>query len=189
MSGARQRNLWLVRHAPVAAPHGVIHGPDAPADLTDVRRIARVRASLPVAPAWCSPSRRTVETAAALSIDATQMEAFREQTFGTWTGRRHAELANELGQAYHDFWLRPDVNRAPGGESFVDQMRRVDRGLRALPAGDHVLVVHSGTIRAILALALGRRSGLALQFVADPLSVTRVDQIGTQWRIEWINRV
>ena len=30
--------LWLIRHAPVAGPAGVIHGDDAPADTRDTDR-------------------------------------------------------------------------------------------------------------------------------------------------------
>ena len=49
---------------------------------------------------------------------------------------------------------RPASNRPPGGESFVDQIARASAGLAALPAGEAILVVHSGTIRAVLAIAL-----------------------------------
>jgi alpha-ribazole phosphatase len=33
-------NLWLIRHAPVDGPRGVIHGPDAPADIGDAAAFA-----------------------------------------------------------------------------------------------------------------------------------------------------
>ena len=56
--------------------------------------------------------------------------------------------------AYREFWKSPASNRPPGGESFVDQIARAGAGLAALPAGEAILVVHSGTIRAVLAIAL-----------------------------------
>jgi alpha-ribazole phosphatase len=55
-------NLWLIRHAPVDGPRGVIHGPDAPANLSDAAGFAALRAKLPAsALALCSPARRTLE--------------------------------------------------------------------------------------------------------------------------------
>jgi alpha-ribazole phosphatase len=113
---------------------------------------------------------------------------FREQNFGIWTGRRHDDLALEFGAQYKDFWRSPASNRPPDGESFVDQIARVCAGLAALPSGDVVLVVHSGTIRAALAVALNIAPENALRFVIDPLSLTRIDKLGNDWRIVAVNR-
>jgi alpha-ribazole phosphatase len=183
-----ETNLWLVRHAPVDGPRGVIHGPDAPADISDGAAFAALTARLPPkVRAVCSPARRTRETAAALGLDAFEQSAFREQDFGTWTGRRHNDLVAEFGNAYRDFWKSPASNRPPGGESFVDQIGRTVDGLACLPAADVVLVVHSGTIRAVLAIALDLSPDAALRFVIDPLSLTRIDRLGNGWRVGAVN--
>lgn len=183
-----EANLWLIRHAPVDGPRGVIHGPDAPADVSDAAALAALRARLPAnAAVVCSPARRTFETALALGLSPLKEPTFREQGFGAWTGRRHSELAMELGAAYEDFWRAPASNRPPGGESFTDQIARVGTGLAALPSGDAILVVHSGTIRAALAIALDLAAGSALRFVIDPLSVTRIDRLGSSWRVVAVN--
>jgi alpha-ribazole phosphatase len=182
-------NLWLIRHAPVDGPRGVIHAPDAPADLGDTAAVAALRAKLPTAAfAVCSPARRTRETARALGLDAMEDAAFREQDFGAWTGRRHNDLVAELGEAYREFWKSPAVNRPPGGESFVDQIARARAGLATLPPGDTVLVVHSGTIRALLAIALDLAPDSALRFVIDPLSLTRIDRLANGWRVVFVNQ-
>jgi alpha-ribazole phosphatase len=184
-----ETNLWLIRHAPVDGPRGVIHGPDAPADLGDAAAFAALKVRLPPhAFAGCSPARRTFETARALGLDPVQQSAFREQDFGAWTGRRHNDLIAELGDAYHEFWKSPAGNAPPGGESFVDQIARARAGLAALPAGDVVLVVHSGTIRALLAIALDLAPDAALRFVIDPLSLTRIDRLENGWRVVAVNR-
>jgi alpha-ribazole phosphatase len=186
---AGETNLWLIRHAPVDGPRGVIHGPDAPADLSDAGAFAALKARLPEnAAAFCSPARRTFETALALGLDPVKQAAFREQDFGTWTGRRHDDLVAELGDAYHDFWRSPASNRLPGDESFVDQIARAVTGLKALPAGDVILIVHSGTIRAALAIALDLAPDSALRFVIDPLSVTRIDRLDNGWRVVAVNQ-
>jgi alpha-ribazole phosphatase len=184
-----ESNLWLIRHALVDGPRGVIYGPDAPADISDVASFAAFKARLPAkAFAVCSPARRTLETARALGLDPSEEAAFAEQDFGAWTGRHHDDLVLEFGDAYRDFWKSPASNKPPGGESFVDQIGRTASGLAALPAGDAVLVVHSGTIRAALALALDLVPESGLRFVIDPLSLTRIDRLADGWRVVAVNQ-
>ena len=184
-----ETKLWLIRHAPVDGPRGVIHGPDAPADVSDAAGLAALMARLPAhALAVCSPARRTRETSVALGLRAVTEDAFREQDFGAWTGRRHNDLAAEPGNAYRDFWKSPASNAPPGGESFADQIARAQAGLAGLPAGDVILVVHSGTIRAVLAVALQLSPDAALRFVIDPLSLTRIDRLDNGWRVVAVNQ-
>jgi alpha-ribazole phosphatase len=187
MSG--ETHLWLIRHAPAGGPRGVIHGPDAPADVSDAAAFAALKARLPVnALVLCSPARRTFETALTLGLDPVKQVLFREQDFGAWTGRRHNDLAAELGDTYREFWKSPAGNAPPGGESFVDQIGRTVDGLASLPAGDVVLVVHSGTIRAALAIALDLSADAALRFVVDHLSLTQIDRLENGWRVVAVNR-
>ncbi len=183
-------NLWLIRHAPVDGPRGVIHGPDAPADLGDAAAFAALKARLPANAHWLSAARRAARARprARLGLDPVEQPAFREQDFGAWTGRRHDDLTTELGAAYHEFWKSPAGNRPPGGESFVDQIARARAGLALLPAGEAILVVHSGTIRAVLAIALDLAPDNALRFVIDPLSLTRIDRLENGWRVGAVNQ-
>jgi alpha-ribazole phosphatase len=183
-----ETRLWLIRHAPVAGPKGVIHDSDAPADVSDTVAFAALRAKLPKAASFASPSRRTLETAASLGLQPVAEPNFREQNLGEWTGRRHDDLARELGAAYKDFWRSPANNRPPRGESFTDQIVRVRDGFDRLPPGDVLLVVHSGTVRAALAIALQMAPELALRFVIDPLSLTRIDRLQGGWRVVGVNR-
>jgi alpha-ribazole phosphatase len=185
-----EARLWLIRHAPVNGPRGVIHDSDAPADLGDAAALAALRARLPAgAAAFCSPARRTLETALALGLAPAKIPEFREQNFGAWTGRRHKEIEAELGAAaYREFWRQPATNRPPGGESFTDQIARVAAGLAALPPGEVVVVVHSGTIRSALTIALDIAAESALRFVIDPLSLTRIDRLDNDWRVVAVNR-
>jgi alpha-ribazole phosphatase len=181
--------LWLIRHAPVSGSRGVIYGIDAPADLSDLAALAALRMKLPAA-ARClaSPSIRTLETAAALGLHPTAEPKFGEQDFGQWTGWRHDDLAREFGAAYRDFWTAPASSRPPGGESFVEQIARVRAGFANLPTGDVIMVVHSGTVRAALAIALDLSAEAALRFAIDPLSLTRIDKVAGGWRVVGVNR-
>ena len=50
-----------------------------------------------------------------------------------------------------------------------------------------MLVVHSGTVRAVLAIALELAPDSALRFVIDPLSLTRIDRLDGGWRVVAVN--
>ena len=181
--------LWLIRHAPVDGPKGVMHDADAPADLSDVAAFAALRARLPQnARCIASPAGAPWRPPPRLGFTPQPEPRFREQHFGDWTGRRHDDLAHELGEAYAAFWRAPAHNRPPGGESFADQIARVGEALGALPQNDVVLVVHSGTVRAALAIALDLPPEPALRFVIDPLSLTRIDRVAESWRVVGVNR-
>jgi len=186
----RVTQFWLIRHAPVDGPRGVIHDIDAAADVGDSVALSRLRSLLPNPHvAISSPARRARETAEALGLVAAPDPAFGEQDFGRWTGRTHEDIRRDTVAAYDDFWRAPATNRPPGGESFVNQIARVRDGIAALPAGDVVLIAHAGTIRAALAVALEIPPEKALSFVIDPLSLTRLDRLDRNWRVVAVNRI
>ena len=116
------------------------------------------------------------------------MPEFAEQDFGEWIGRRHDDLAITGGDAYAGFWNDPARSTPPGGESFASQIARVRRGFDRIGADAAVLVVHSGTIRAALCIALDLEPKAALRFVIDPLSMTRIDRLEGAWRVGCVNR-
>lgn len=181
--------LWLIRHAPVDGVAGTIHATDAPARLGDRAQLEALRQCLPRdAASYASPARRTVETARALGLEPELLPEFSEQDFGDWTGQRHGELAASGGEAYAQFWSDPARGRPPGGESFEDQVARVRLGLARIGAGHATLVVHSGTIRAALSIALDLTPQAALRFVTDSLSLTRIDRLATGWRVVSVNQ-
>ena len=182
-------NFWLVRHAAVDGPAGTIWPPGASADLRDGGSFDRLRAHLPKeAKAYASPAQRTIDTAKALQLDPHLMPEFAEQDFGEWTGRRHDDLAATGGEAYAQFWGDPARSIPPGGESFADQLVRVRRGVDRIKTGAAILVVHSGTIRAALCIALDIKPEAALRFVIDPLSLTRIDRLDDGWRVKSVNQ-
>ncbi|MCP3470851.1 histidine phosphatase family protein [Bradyrhizobium sp. CCGUVB1N3] len=181
--------LWLVRHAVVDGVAGTIHALDAPADLGDRTRLDALRRRLPQeAASYASPARRTVDTARALGLDPILVPAFSEQDFGEWTGRRHDDLAAADAEAYAEFWADPAGSKPPGGESFEDQIARTREGLCHIERGSAILIVHSGTIRAALCVALDLAPRAALRFAIDPLSLTRIDRLAAGWRVVSVNQ-
>jgi len=184
-----ESSFWLVRHAAVDGPVGTIHGLDAPANLDDVERLEAIRRRLPRGTTcYASPARRTIDTARALGFAPVAMAEFAEQDFGDWTGRRHDDLAECSDETYIRFWDDPAGSKPPRGESFQDQVERVRRGLLKLASGKATLVVHSGTIRAALCIALDITPSAALRFVIDPLSITCIDRLKNGWRVVSVNQ-
>ncbi len=111
------------------------------ADLGDAARLRRVagRGCRPMLGRLQPGAAHPRDRGAARSHAGAEDDAFREQDFGDWTGRRHSEIEQELGaEAYRAFWQSPGTNRPPGGESFADQIARARAGPCASAAGDVV---------------------------------------------------
>ena len=104
-----------------------------------------------------------------------------EQNFGEWQGLAHGDLHQSRAGDFHRFWHAPPHEAAPGGESFLAVIERVSRAVRQL-VGTHtgrdvIAVAHGGTIRAVLARALGLDPEAALGFTMENCSITRVDHL------------
>ncbi|MHA1113210.1 MAG: histidine phosphatase family protein [Alphaproteobacteria bacterium] len=105
-----------------------------------------------------SPMARAIETARLLSGAEPQIEPrLAEMSWGTWEGRRLAELRQDLGAEMTQMEARGLDFRPPGGESPRDVQARLMPWLRAVAdAGrPRVAVTHKGVIRALYALASG----------------------------------
>lgn len=191
--------FWWLRHAPTSAQaEGRIADTDADADVSGVARLATLRRRLPARALWiASPTRRALQTVKALThVRPLPMAALTEQDFGAWTGKRHADLWDSGDATYRAYWDDPVHNTPPGGESYAAQFARTAAAIRTLAtehAGlDLILVAHAGTIRAALALALTETNhppplAASLGFSLDPLSLTRIEAIGSGWRIGGVN--
>ena len=197
---------WWVRHGPVINPDGILYGHiDLAADLSDAATVGAVADRLPAAAVWLiTPLQRTRQTADALLTAAPgrlgtatpEVEpALIEQHFGAWQGLGRGALYADHG-VRHPIWVSPATERPKGGESFVDLTVRVAAAIERLSrthAGrDIVAVAHGGTIRAAIALALDLRPEVALRFMVDTLSITRLDLLrladaAPVWRIGGIN--
>ncbi|GLQ07907.1 histidine phosphatase family protein [Sneathiella chinensis] len=192
--------FWLVRHAPVNS--SVLYGQqDVPADLKDPAPFRWLAAALPLQARWISSDlSRCRETAHRILSErdappsVTEVASLREQSFGEWEGLTYDQARDRDRDFYDRFWESPATNRPPGGESFTDMQARVLCARDALPeVGDHVMVVHAGTVRAMVADALSLSPDRALALGIEPLSLTRLvryrDGQSTQWQVDWINRI
>jgi alpha-ribazole phosphatase len=190
---------WLIRHAPVVNPDGLIYGQDdPPADLGDHDALAALAAALPREAVWVTtPFQRTGQTAEALgAIDPLVEPDLAEQHFGSWQGLSHDAVSARFPDEACRFWAAPATERPPGGESFREVTERTAAALTRLTAARaghrHIAVIHGGSIRAALALALDLTPEAALRIAVEPLSLTRLDHIATGdgagvWRVVTVN--
>lgn len=110
-------------------------------------------AAPPVSRVFVSPMRRCVQTAALLypGMEPIVVEDFRECDFGAFEGKSAAELA---GDAAYRAWVDSGGELPfPGGESrrqFAERCVRAYAALAADARGDVALIVHGGTIMAVM---------------------------------------
>jgi alpha-ribazole phosphatase len=197
---------WWIRHAPVRVDEGRIYGQrDLPCDCSDVRVFSALAALLPRKAVWItSHLARTRQTAQAIlaagDFEAPQQilqdQDLAEQHLGDWQGLDRRTFLMNRKQEPDSFWYAAADERAPNGESFLDLVARVDAAIaRANDAhrgSDIIAVVHGGTIRAALVIALGLPPRTGFAFTIDNCSLTRLDHYqgrqGAGWRVPMVNQ-
>lgn len=191
---------WLIRHAAVETVPGMILGaldvPCAPIDSTRINSLAR---RLPAASNLViSDLRRCHQTTEALQMAGAALScpviepALREQNLGMWQGRNWNDPVLATDPVVVSFWNDPTTTRPPGGESFSDVVARVRSALNDLTivcgGKDIVAIMHAGSIRAALAVALDIPLSAALRFSVDYLSLTRLSAYGDAlWSVDTVN--
>jgi broad specificity phosphatase PhoE len=155
-------------------------------------------ARLPQPARWLvTPLSRTRATAAAVfaaGYPEAELEVEHdliEQRLGELEGLPHDVFFERLRHPPHPFWSIHAEERPPGGESFGDVVARVGPALERLVAenagGDLVIVAHGGSIRAAVAHAMGVSGHAVLAFSIKNLSLTRLEKVGTDWRVAAVN--
>jgi broad specificity phosphatase PhoE len=196
--------LWLIRHA-LVHPDALtcLYGTQdvAVCEVTmaaDVNRYRALARRLPRPAHWVvTPLSRTALTAEAI-FDAgypeqdTDVEpGFIEQDFGEWQGVPMQDFSARLGVSRHPFWPIAAAERPPGGESFAEMIERVGEAMERLaaemPYDDVIVISHGGAIRAACAHALGLDPHQALSLAVDNISLTRLENGGSGWRLVSLN--
>ena len=160
--------LFLVRHGAttLSAEDRFAGSTDVPLSEEGRHQAAALAERLrpdPIAAIYCSPMRRTIETASILAephrVDPVTRPGLREIDHGRWEGLTRQDVETR----YHDEYLRweedPFIVAPTGGECGVDVMARALPVIRAIVEaheGQQILVVsHKATIRLVISSLLG----------------------------------
>lgn len=199
--------FWLIRHALVepaarAMLYGTLDVTLCPAQLqAEAGSFRALAARLPRPARWvATPLSRTRDTAKAIfaagypeqSLDVEP--ALIEQDLGDWQGLAHAQLPERLRLPAHAFWPLAGHEDPPGGESLAQVIRRAGAAMEQLAGQaardgtqDIVIVSHGGTIRAIVAHAIGVGPDPVLHLSVQNLSLTRLERHVEGWRVVSVN--
>ena len=191
---------WLVRHAPTINPDRTVYGSlDLDIEVPSPQVFEALAGMLPPDPVWMisnlSRTRKTLDgILAARDIESADVHIeadFAEQHFGDWEGRPSADVWAEIRDAEKSW---PADIKPPGGESFSEVAARVKNAAQGWSdqfAGRPIVaVLHSGSIRSFLSMAMGDAPIEALSYAVDTLSVTRCDYFGPDsWRVGFVNRI
>lgn len=160
--------LLLVRHGAT-----LLSAEDRFAGATDValsdegraqaERLAERLAGAELAAVYCSPMKRTLETAAIIvgahALVPIPRDGLREVNHGRWEGLKRQEVEARFPDEYAAWDTDPFTVAPEGGESGVSVMARalpVIREIVVRHAGANVLVVsHKATLRLLLSSLLG----------------------------------
>ncbi len=162
--------LTLVRHTSVEVARGVCYGQTDvavraatfAAEAADVRRRLGDRVYDNV---FTSPLGRCSRLAEACGYpEAVRDARLMEMNFGEWEMQPWESIADPRLQQWYDDWANV---AAPGGESFMDQQRRLCDFMASLPAGSSNLAFTHGGI-LMHALLLTGRARLENIFSSQP---------------------
>jgi broad specificity phosphatase PhoE len=131
--------------------------------LAQARAAATVLATLAPDAIVSSDLKRAAVTAAELAaltgLEVSYTAGLREAHLGSWQGLTRAEVDEQYpGEAAA--WLRGELERRGGGESYVEVAERavtvIEAGLEKLPeSGTLVAVTHGGTARVAIGWMVG----------------------------------
>jgi probable phosphoglycerate mutase len=160
--------LFLVRHGAT-----VLSAEDRFAGATDValseegrhqvQRLAERLADDRIIAVYCSPMKRTLETAALLArphgLTPLARDGLREIHHGRWEGMRRAEVEAQFPDEYAAWEMDPFTFAPEGGESGLGVLARalpVIREIMLAHADENVIVVsHKATLRLLISSLLG----------------------------------
>jgi broad specificity phosphatase PhoE len=151
------------------------------------KEFAAAYASLPWAAIYCSPLRRTMDTARPLcetvGLEMQLRDGLKEIAYGDWEGKTPEEVNRRFHDEYVRYLADPGWNRPTGGERGVDIARRssvvLDEIERTHADGNVLVVSHKATIRIMPCSLLGIDIGRYRDRIGMPVaSVSVVEMTG-----------
>ena len=165
LSRGTNRQLWLVRHAPVLIEAGICYGrlnvpADARATLACAIELAKVlpeNVCISSSPLQRCEQLKLSLTALRPDLAHKTEPQLQEMNFGQWEGRAWAGIAkSELDSWTDDFASYPAGTTGETVSSFMARIASVFDEIK--PASPTLWITHAGVIRAAGLLAVGQRS-------------------------------
>jgi broad specificity phosphatase PhoE len=195
--------IYLVRHGETDANASLTWQGQLDTELNLTGRaqaaaVARRLEHVPFTAVYTSDLKRALVTAEAIAarhgLPVRLAPGLREIHLGRWQGLQYS-AARELDPEAHAALMADPVNtrRPGGGESWADLERRVTIAFNEIAAAnlDETICVvgHGGTLRALLAEALGLSFASARRLATDNTSVSVLVGEPDDWRLTLFNDV
>jgi broad specificity phosphatase PhoE len=186
-------NLYFLRHGETQASQtggycGIMDVALTPAGHQMAEDFAAAYKSLPWAAVFCSPLRRTIDTArplcTALGLEMQLRDGLKEIAYGQWEGKTPEEVNRQFHDEYVRWLADPGWNRPSGGERGVDVARRsssvLDEIERTLLSGNVLVVSHKATVRIMLCSLLGIDVGRYRDRISMPVAALSIVEMTEQ---------
>lgn len=176
--------LLLVAAAPTADTRTATFGADGPLLHPDAVRTVQER----VAAWWSGPEQACRQTCERLGRPGQVLAELRGPGFGSWAGRRLADVGGTDPAGVRAWLTDPDA--VPhGGESLAALVTRVGALAEAhpWPEGRSVVVVAPLVARALLVHALGASPAVLFRVDVAPLGRVLLSRAGAAWRLQGLS--
>jgi broad specificity phosphatase PhoE len=182
------RRLLLMRHARTDAVQRAAFPLDESLDAAGLKAAGELVGRLSRGEAFCSPSRRARETAAAAGLDAEPVPALGECDFGAWAGRTLAQVDAWDPDGARAWMTDPDA-RPHGGETLTELLARVGDWLDAQAQldGEAIAITHGGVVKAAVVHALAAPPAAFWRVDVTPLSTTELHAHDGRWTLARVN--
>jgi broad specificity phosphatase PhoE len=183
--------VTLICHGATSAVRSAAFPRDEPLDERAAAAAGRLAGLLrKVEHVRTSPALRAKQTAAALSLQATEDAMLRDCEYGRWAGRRISDVQEQEPEAMRA-WLT-DVEAAPhGGEPLSAVLDRAARWLDSCSqhTGHVVAITHSAVVRAAIVHAISAPSHSFWRVDIAPLSFTDLRWNNGLWTLRAMRQV
>jgi broad specificity phosphatase PhoE len=185
--------LYFLRHGETQASQtggycGVLDVDLTPEGHQMAAEFAAAYKSLPWTAVFCSPLRRSIDTARplcdAVGLEIKLRDGLKEIAYGQWEGKTPAEVNQQFHDEYVSWLADPGWNSPTGGERGVDIARRssmvLDEIERTYPSGNVLVVSHKATTRIMLCSLLGIDVGRYRDRISMPVASVNVVEMTEQ---------
>jgi broad specificity phosphatase PhoE len=185
--------LILISHATTTAVRLGAFPRDEPLENEGITAATRIGSARPYpTAAWSGPESRTLQTAAALGLQAEADHDLRDYECGAWAGCALADLHAQSPDALQRWLSDPDF-RPPGGESITAIAARTAAWLERAATSEKlhraVAVTHPAVMRAAMLHALGAPVTSFWRIDVEPLTEVVLSHDGRRWRLQSLMRL